>query len=93
MRKYVLNTNTGVIHIYEDLHYNPVYGVEKASACGDPPALFNSYDLGECATDQLAGLKARKHHPTMQLRFCQKCFPLTATFLDIYVQDLRPPRY
>ena len=94
MHKYTLNTATGVIHIYESFHYNPTYGgVGKASSCNGLPGFANAYDLGECVSPQKAGVKARKHHPTMNLRFCEKCFGLDAVFLDAYVQYTYPPRH
>ena len=85
IHKYVLNTNTGIIHIYEGLHYNPTYEIEKAAGCRDLPALSHAYDLCECDSPQLAGMKAREHHPTMELHFCQKCFGLSARILDAFV--------
>ena len=86
MHKYTLNAVTGTIHIYEGLHYNPIYrNVEKSFSCNDLPSYERARDLGKCASPQLAWVKARKRCPTADLHFCQKCFGSCAVVLDAYV--------
>ena len=78
MHKYTLNTNTCTIHIYEDLHYNPNYGIAKArdddqaTGCNDFPSKHNAKNLGPHRDMNGALEMAKAHHDTP--RFCLKCF-------------------
>ncbi len=86
MQKYTLNTDSGKIHIYEDLPYNPTYGVAKASddeqitSCNDLPSDRHYKDLGfhNDMNDAREMAKAYHNNP----KFCVKCFGVLGGMLN-----------
>ena len=86
MHKYTLNAATGIIHIYEGLHYNPTYEVAKGReddqliSCNDLPSKCNAKDLGSHSDMNDAHEMAKGHHDNP--KFCLKCFGFRGVILN-----------